>query len=96
MDTDQILLRDPQVIWRVLQDELVLVRPTSGEIRVLNSVGAFLWQTLDGELTAAELAKRVTQSYQVSQPQAEADVLAFLEELAREEWLSIRPSAGSG
>ena len=65
----------------------------SGEVRVLNAVGAYLWESLDGELTVAELATQVRQTYDVSESQAEADVLEFLDELASEKWLSIRSVA---
>lgn len=95
MEIDQIPVRDPQVIWRVLEDELVLVRATSGEIRVLNRVGAFLWQILDTDLTMGELARQVSQTYQVSESQAQADVSEFLDELESETWISTRRASES-
>jgi hypothetical protein len=85
----RIPLRDPAVIWRALEDELVIVRPASGEIRVLNAVGAFVWRSIDGRLAIADLASRVSDSFAVSSKQAKVDVEAFVEELVAEGWLSM-------
>jgi hypothetical protein len=95
MDRRRIPARNPEIIWRVLQDELVLVRPASGEIRVLNAVGAVIWRSVDGKRSVEDLAAKVSDAYAVSGEQARADAAAFVEELAAEGWLSFRSAPES-
>ena len=49
----------------------------------VNETGAFLWDCLSAEQTVESLAAALTETYQVEQTQAEADVRAFLEHLAK-------------
>jgi len=77
-----VATRDPELVWRPLDDELVIVRPADGQIRVLNGVGSFIWQLLDGQRAVCNLAEMVADEYQVSPGEAELDIGAFLGELA--------------
>ena len=89
--TDQTLCptRNPELVWRPLDEELVVVRPSDGQIRVFNEVGAFIWQSMDGQNTVSGLAELVCAEYQVSLQEAEADVQAFLGELADDGLVSM-------
>ena len=49
----------------------------------VNETGAFLWDRLAAEQTVESLAAALTETYQVEQTQAEADVRAFLERLVK-------------
>jgi hypothetical protein len=89
MNRDCIPARDQEVIWRILEDELVLVRPASGEIRVLNAVGATVWQFIDGKRSVADLAAEICDAYAVASDRAQTDVAAFVKELAAEGWLTL-------
>ena len=75
------------LVWRQVDDELVIVRPVDGQLVVLNGVGAFIWQAMDGNRTIAELADLVCVAYQVTHEQAVADVRAFVRQLESEGWL---------
>jgi hypothetical protein len=88
-------VRDSAVIWRALGDELVLVRPTSGEIRVLNAVGAFIWGSIDGRLSIGELAAALGEEYAVSESEAQADAQEFIVQLQNEGWLTLQPNPQS-
>ena len=87
-----ILVHNPDLVWRPLQDELVIVRPADGQIRVLNGVGSFVWQALDGENSCAAIAQLVCAEYEVSVEEAEADVLGFLTELAADDLVRLADS----
>jgi hypothetical protein len=89
MDRDEIPVRDPDVVWRVLQDELVIVRPASGEIRVLNAVAALIWRCADGNRSITDLVTQVSDLYAVSEEQARTDVAGFVDVLVAEGWLSL-------
>lgn len=69
--------RAQSVVSRLLDGEAVLVHPVQGKVRVLNSVGARIWELADGGRSIGEIARQVAQEYEVDLPQAEADALAF-------------------
>lgn len=69
------------VVGRTVDDEAVLIHPQQGKVRVLNSVGARLWELADGRRTVAELAAVIAGEYEVSLAQAESDALRFCTDL---------------
>jgi hypothetical protein len=71
----------PELTWRLLDGEAVIVSPTSGEIRVLNHVGAQIWQLIAAGLKTEAIEQAVAEQYNLSAQQAHKDVSAFLEEL---------------
>jgi hypothetical protein len=54
---------------------------------VLTEVGAFLWDLLPEAKDEEELLRAVLETYDVSQPQAAADIAEFLEKLRKMEIL---------
>lgn len=75
------------VILREIAGEVFLV-PIRGrladlqELFVLNGVGEWVWERLDGTLSVEALAEGVAAAYEVTPEEACADVEAFLGELA--------------
>lgn len=71
----------PELTWRLLDGEAVIVSPTSGEIRVLNHVGSEIWQLLANGSTIEEIKQALVAQYALSPEQAARDVSAFLDDL---------------
>jgi len=71
----------PNVVSRQIDDEAVLVHPLQGKVRVLNAVGARVWELADGQRTVSEIAETVAAEYEVELPRARADVLVFCTDL---------------
>ncbi len=67
----------PGVIAQKTQEELVLVLPQEGKVKVLNAVGAFVWKRIDGSHTLQSIADMLCREYEVSPSQAAQDVLDF-------------------
>lgn len=74
--------RAHSVVSRLLDGEAVLVHPAQGRVRVLNQVGARIWELADGERSIQEIARLLAQEYEVELPQAELDAVAFCTDLA--------------
>jgi hypothetical protein len=81
MIKQEIPQHHPNIIWRVLDDGVVVVSPQQGQVRVLNQVGTTIWGLIDGHRTTADLAKALTEQYDVSLEEAGRDLRAFLAEL---------------
>jgi hypothetical protein len=74
----------PELLSRSVDDELVIVRPADGQIRVLNSVGALVWRSMDGKRTISDIANLVCAEYQVSLSDAAGDIQCFLDPLVKD------------
>lgn len=81
MNLDNIPHQVPDVIWRVLDDNAVLVSPQGGQVTTLNNVGTKIWSLIDGQNNGIEIADRLVQQYDVSVTQARQDVENFLNKL---------------
>ncbi|MFH1810816.1 MAG: PqqD family protein [Pseudomonadota bacterium] len=84
--------RAADVSWREIgQDVVVVPIRTSVDqplcVHTLNSVGAFIWLLLDGNLTEHEIAARVAEQFEVDEQRAYVDLRDYLEELAASELL---------
>lgn len=71
----------PDVVFQLADEEVVLVLPRAGQIKVLNEVGTFIWSMLDGIRSVAEIVEQICHEYRVDSEQAQADVIEFLNEL---------------
>ncbi len=71
----------PELTWRLLDGEAVIVSPTTGEIRVLNQVGAEIWQMVAQNMSFEQIVSEITEQYGLSTKEAEADLSNFLIDL---------------
>ncbi len=83
--------RNPDVSWRTIEGQVVLIHNRLGEIMVLNEVGSYAWQHFEDGLEA--LVGNIAHEYEVPPETARADLNAFMEELIQAGGLV--PSPGS-
>lgn len=83
MSLDQHPIPQPGIVSQIVQEEAVIVLPHRGEVKVLNAVGARIWALADGTRSLRQISATIAAEYAVEQPQAEADTLAFVDDLAQ-------------
>ena len=71
------------VTGQIVDGEAVLVLPDKAEVKVLNEVGARIWELVDGTLTIAEIAELLTQEFEVDIQKAQNDAVIFLQQLTQ-------------
>ena len=76
----------PDVVARRVAGEYLLVPVRSGAAQMdfiftANEIGSVIFQLLDGRREANEIARLVSQQFEVDEDRAGADVLEFLETL---------------
>lgn len=89
IDLDRIPRRSPTVVSRQLDDEAVLVHPVQGKVRVLNPVGARVWELVDGQRTLGAISRVIASEFVADLARVEIDVPAFCEDLAQRGVLSF-------
>jgi hypothetical protein len=71
----------PKVAFRNIQEQIVIVQPLEENILTLNVTGSFIWQQI-GNLTVEQIAAKVSEHFEVSDSEALADTVEFLETMA--------------
>lgn len=83
MKTEQIPQIVPNLTWRVLNDETVVVSPNDGKYCVLNGLGTVIWQLLSEQYSLEGIEKYLVTNYEVSAEQAGEDIGRFLVDLSQ-------------
>ena len=93
---DTICAPSDDVVAREIEGEIVIVPLTAGigdaddELYSLNDTGRAIWRTLDGKRTLREVAASLTEEYEASGAELEADVLGFADEMVQRGILTAR------
>jgi len=81
--SNEIHVLSPELIWRAMDDGLVIVSPEEGKVRVLNESGSLIWSLVDGNRSIGEIAVILSERFEVTADQAHRDVNEFLRSMAR-------------
>jgi hypothetical protein len=76
-----ILAKAPTSAWRLIAGEAVVLSMDTKVLRGLNAVGSRVWDLIDGERTVQDIVDVIVAEFDVTRPQATADVDAFVREL---------------
>lgn len=71
----------PQVAGRVVDGEAVIILSESNLVNVYNPVGSRVWELCDGTRTVEDVIGLIVAEYEVNRERAQADVVAFIEQL---------------
>ena len=71
------------LIWRLLDNNAVVVSPHVGEVRVLNGVGTVIWRLLVEKNSPDQIEAYLVSNYKVSQRDAHQDLYKFLDDLTQ-------------
>ncbi len=70
------------IIFREEGEEGFLFNPETEEVKILNSLGMFIWKLCDGKHSREEIAEEITQEYDSqSIDEVKTDLEKFLKEL---------------
>ena len=83
-----------QVATRTVDGAAVIVLADSGQVNVLNSVGTFIWEFVDGSRSVQEIADALRAEYDVTAEQALQDVSDFLQTLVDSQVVVLEDRAG--
>jgi len=81
MDLSTVLTRTPDAAYRIYDGQATIILPARAEVKVLNEIGSFVWDAIDGQRTLGAILDRVLQEFEIPREQAQDDLFAFLTEL---------------
>ena len=75
---------DQDVAAKVLEGEAIIINLSNGIYYSLDNVGGFIWEQIAAGLSLGEIVATVTAKYDVSAPQAQADLEQLAAQLVQE------------
>jgi len=89
LSLDSCLCRSDELVWRVIDGEVVILTADGHQIHTLNKVGSAIWELADGTRDIKEIVSRICERFAVSFEVAQADVLDFANKLVDKKILKI-------
>lgn len=68
------IVRAEDVIWREIDDEMVVIKGDGTTVHVLNKTAARIWEMCSGDIKPNEIAAKLCERYDVSLEKASTDV----------------------
>ena len=88
--------RNPDAAYKIVDEEALIALPgDKAAHHVLNSVGAFIWELLDGENDMDAICRRITAEFDVEESEVRVDLEDFLRTLGKKGML-VDQGAGAG
>ncbi len=88
IDKNTIPKQDADIISRIVDNEAVLVMPQKGKVKVLNEVGAAIWELVDGKRSIFQITNEVCEQFNIDFATAEEDTLKFIADLTEKGLIS--------
>ena len=82
---DTRLAKNEKIPWRPIEEEAILIDLEEGEVLRLSTVGAEIWNAIDGTRTVGEIVAYICHTFEVGPRTAGRDVRRFLKQLLRHE-----------
>jgi hypothetical protein len=90
MSDKQIFTPGPSIVFREESDGGFVFDPDSGDVFVLNSLGAYVWELCDGKHNKEEIVKLISQHYpDIPDSRIREDTESFVEVLRNQGFLEI-------
>lgn len=88
--------RSADVIWRRVDDEVVILNADGTTLTTLNTTAAVAWEAMDGTLTIDRVAECVATRFDVAKERALPDVVELCEGLRDAALVSVSPTRSGG
>jgi hypothetical protein len=89
-------IANPEVVFREEEDGAIVLDPETGELKILNETGAFIFKLCDGKHTEEDIVKKLVYEFEVEDNEKvlEEHVGAFLEELHEKRLVGLNLRGG--
>lgn len=89
INSNTILQRNPEQLFTVIDDEVVMLNIKLEEYLNLNSHASYIWQQLESPLSFSELTDHLCSAYNVEKKVCIKDTLDFIIELVEKNVIQI-------
>jgi hypothetical protein len=71
---EKIPKKNPDIIWKNVKGEIVLLNPVSGKYYGLNKVGCAFWEKVDGKRSLSEITSLLLEDFNVEKERLVKDI----------------------
>lgn len=71
---ERVPKKNPDIIWKNVKGEIVLLNPVSGKYYGLNKVGCAFWEKVDGKRSLSEIASLLLEDFNVEKERLVKDI----------------------
>ena len=84
METKETFKAAPNVAWRKIENEVIILDLETSDYFSLNEVGTRIWELLQEGKDEDSVAEVIEAEYEIDKKNAKKDVAAFLKQLKKE------------
>ena len=89
INSNTILQRNPEQLFTLIDDEVVMLNIKHEEYLNLNSHASYIWQQLETPHSFGELTDHLCSTYNVEKQECISDTLEFIQELVEKDIIQI-------
>ena len=86
----EILVRNDEILWRLVEDKVVILDMDEAIAIMLNDVGSHIWTALQTQKTKEELINQVIEAFDADKETVRKDVHSFLNDMIKRDLIRIR------
>lgn len=80
---------DDKILWRIVNDKVIILRPKSDFYYILNNVGSKVWRLYMEDKSTEEIIDIITNEYKTDRAEIKNDLVGFIDELEKENLLKV-------
>lgn len=85
----QGLKRNSEILWKLIEDKVVILDMDEGMAITLNDVGSNIWTALESHKTKEELLVNVTSAFDIDEETARKDISSFIDDMLKRDLIRI-------
>lgn len=81
MSLEKYVVRNKDMVWRMVGNEVFIINKDGTVIHQLNIVGSEIWKSSEGSLTIGKIIENICNSFEIAEDQVKADTIQFVENM---------------
>ena len=90
MKLTSIPVQNEEVYYHKVENEGLLIHGQKGKVRIVNFVGDFIWNLIDGHKSIAQIIDQVKSEFSYQVDTIKTDVIHYLQELSDRSLIYLR------
>lgn len=74
--------RNDEVVWRVIDGEIVVLVPAERALHALTGCGSKVWELIETETTVGDIIQKICAEYEVEPQRAREEITEYIHKLA--------------
>lgn len=83
MHIENYISKNRELVWRIVDDEVVIMDPEGKLLHILNDLGSRIWEISNGQNRVKDIILKICAEYDVQEQRAQVDILEFVEQLVQ-------------